>query len=472
MNERISQPAIAVIGLGASAVVLLDAFTQARLPPAVLHLFDPGAQWWRGRAYQQDLPVLRTNAAPEDMSVRYGDDTHFARWLAERDAFRDAGPASDTDVTGLPSRTVYGQYLEHQARVSCERLRNLGWDVRLHRASVTSVTTALNLRLTTDGAGTFRVDRIILCVGNGPPHDPLGLNSDPRTIPDPYPAEEMLRRVGRRDRVTVVGSGLTAVDTVIALTQRGHTGRISLVSRTGILPAVRQKPLPALSRLPEHPDSRMPWKEWLANSLRRAGASPHSLLAEVDAVTHEAPLKRLRRHLDQLDDPDPTLRVLQASVPSLLPRLWAGMDPGEQGEIFARHLRTVVSLCCPMPPAAARALLALADTGRLTLHTTASVPGFTEADVMVNATGTAPDRIPPEATLLTASLTRAGLARSHPLGGLRADPATSRLLGEHGPDDRLYAVGDLTLGTFLFTFGIPAVVERAHDIVRHLKENP
>ncbi|MEV0908008.1 hypothetical protein [Streptomyces hokutonensis] len=75
------------------------------------------------------------------------------------------------------------------------------------------------------------MDRVVLCVGNGPPHGPLGINSDPRTIPDPYPAEEVPRRVGRRNNVTVIGSGLTAIDTVIALTQRGHTERISLVSR-------------------------------------------------------------------------------------------------------------------------------------------------------------------------------------------------------------------------------------------------
>jgi uncharacterized NAD(P)/FAD-binding protein YdhS len=229
--------------------------------------------------------------------------------------------------------------------------------------------------------------------------------------------------------------------------------------------------LPGLTQLPEYPDPQVPWKEWLAASLQRVDASPHSLLAEVDAITHEDPLKRLRRHLDQLNDPDPTLRVLQAAVPFLLPRLWANMEAEEQQEIFARHMRTIISLCCPMSAAVGRALLALADAGQLTFRTTASTSCFTEADVIVNATGSALHRIPPQAAPLIASLTRSGLARSHPLGGLQADAATSRLLGEHGPDDRLYALGDLTLGTFFFTFGIPAMVERAHDIVRHLEEN-
>lgn len=60
MRERISRPVIAVIGLGASAVVLLYAFTGAGPPPAVFHLLDPGPQLWPGRAYQRDLSVPRT----------------------------------------------------------------------------------------------------------------------------------------------------------------------------------------------------------------------------------------------------------------------------------------------------------------------------------------------------------------------------------------------------------------------------
>src|SRR6266568_9208188 len=72
---------IGLIGAGAASVCLVNAFSMLDVPAGSLTIFEPSAHLWRGRPYQPDNEVVRVNAVPQDMSVRSGDDEHFAEWL-------------------------------------------------------------------------------------------------------------------------------------------------------------------------------------------------------------------------------------------------------------------------------------------------------------------------------------------------------------------------------------------------------
>ncbi|MFD0529151.1 SidA/IucD/PvdA family monooxygenase [Kitasatospora arboriphila] len=86
-------------------------------------------------------------------------------------------------------------------------------------------------------------DYAVLCVGGDSPKDVYGLTGSGNFIGDPYPITQKLQSVAPDQHVAVIGSGLTAVDIIISLASRGHRGRISLLSRRGMLPGVRQKPV-------------------------------------------------------------------------------------------------------------------------------------------------------------------------------------------------------------------------------------
>jgi uncharacterized NAD(P)/FAD-binding protein YdhS len=91
--------------------------------------------------------------------------------------------------------------------------------------------------------------------------------------------------------------------------------------------------------------------------------------------------------------------------------------------------------------------------------------------VVINAVSGSADRIPATAEPLINSLVSAGVADPHPYGGLHVDRATSRLVADGVPDPRLYALGDLAAGSLFFTFGLPSLVDRAHDIVAALNDD-
>ncbi|MER7820604.1 FAD/NAD(P)-binding protein [Streptomyces sp. NPDC096153] len=233
-------------GGGGGAVCLLDALSQESGPPAAVTVFEPSDRLWRGRPYQRDADCILVNLPSRAMSVRAGDTRHFDRWLADRrrqtGALREVSPF---DVAAFPPRAVFGDYLESVAQQSVARLDERGGKVRLVRErSVRAAPAAGGAVLTTERGTRHEADRVVLCIGAGVPDDGFGLDGpEPGFVPDPYPVARTLAGIDPQHTVAVLGTGLTAVDVALALRAGGHQGPVFLLSRHGVLPAVRQQPV-------------------------------------------------------------------------------------------------------------------------------------------------------------------------------------------------------------------------------------
>jgi uncharacterized NAD(P)/FAD-binding protein YdhS len=477
---------LAIAGAGASAVCLLDALARSADRVDVT-VFDPAPAPWRGRPYRCDLPAVRVNAPPPEMSVRDGDHGHFERWLDANGGAAEPDPWSGDRFV---PRERYGAYLEAAAAEAIAAIEGAGGTVALRRCAATGVLrTSEQVVVRTDDGRLQPFDAFVLCVGVGRPADLYGLDGATGYVPDPYPALTALEPV--EGDTAVIGSGLTAVDTVLALAATRSEGRIALVSRSGVLPGVRQRYTP--SRLRHFKVDRIrelarrgPLRledltALMAAEIGAGGFDVAGVARELSSLGREEPRARLARHLGMVDDPDLGLRILQQAVPETGPDVWPRLDARDRELVLQEHYRALMSLCCPMPPASAATLLSLMDSGRLeVVGGLADVRprrgGFTvkaggrklQVATVVNAASAPRHRVPPAAAPLVDSLVRSGAARPHPHGGLRIDPATSRAVGRGGPDDRLYVLGDLAAGTLFFTFGIPSLVDRARDIAASL----
>ncbi len=490
-------PRIGVIGGGASAVCLLDALAQQQdLPAGALTVFDGGRHLWRGRPYQPDLDAMRVNAIPQDMSVRAGDDGHLAAWLATRRLFVDTEPSFLDPISGVQfiPRALFGDYLEQSAGAALVTLAGRGWRVELKRRMVHRVvSTRHGLVLRAADGEDHEVDYAVLAPGAGRPADPYGLAGCAGFVRDPYPAAEMLASIRRDDDLAAIGSGLTAVDVALALAARGHTGRIELHSRQAVLPAVRQRPTrftprhvtAARLRALAASGRSLPLADlitMIGDELAAAGEDVDAVRTELDATRREEPTHRLRRQLGEVNAPGGPLRLLQQIMPDVGPDVWPLLPEHDKDRLLTEHHRALMSLCCPMPPASAAALLHLLESGQLELiggleRIEPGVGGFVastargehRAAVVVNAVngrlGGVTDLAPP----MLASLVDAGLAERHPRGGFCLERASSRLTVNARPDRRLYALGDLAMGSLFFTFGIQSLVDRAVDIVTSIR---
>lgn len=491
---------LGIVGGGASAVCLLDALSRHDDVPGSVTVFDPSPHLWRGRAYQPDSAVLRVNAPPEDMTVHADDPDHFTRWLQTRAVLLDPHKDHVDARAGIafPPRAVYGDYLEQCARGALSRLAAKGCRIRIVREAVTDLARqdGVLLARTADDRSLFTLDHVVLCVGTGLPADPYGLTGAPGFVADPYPVVRRLAGIGERDRVVVLGTGLTAVDVVLSLTAAGHTGEVVMASRRGVLPGVRQQPVEhelrfftaAHFRAMFARGERLALRDAVAlmqTELTAAGSRLGSVMREIATDDGEHPLARLRRQLGMVDDPDPGLRILQRAVPDTGPDVWPLLHEPDRERLLRDHYRTIMSLCCPMPPSSAAALLERAGDGRLGMvrgvgdiravtsggFEVRGAEGVLRADVVVNAVSPPGHRVPPAAAPLIDSMTGRGLAVRHPRGGVSVARATSGLLTPGGTDRRIYALGDLASGSLFFTFGVPSLVDRAVDIADAIRRD-
>ncbi|MGW1838285.1 FAD/NAD(P)-binding protein [Streptomyces sp. NPDC002067] len=480
---------IAVIGGGPAAVLLLDALAQAvdSLPEGEVTVFDCGRHLWRGRAYQRDTDEVLVNHVPQDMSVRIGDPDHFPRWL---NAHGNTGDA-DTADGWYPSRTLAGDYFADSAREAIARLTAHGRPVRVIADQVTGVELAGDTTyLLTRSGGRHAADRVVLTPGGGTPPDAYGLAAAPHYIADPYPLSDTLAALDPTAHVAVVGSGLTGVDVALALRARDHRGPVTFLSRSGALPAVRQRRarLTLTHLTAEKADERAAGGTLTLTDIVELARAELGLSTEEfeefgrQLTLAASPLTDLKSQLDAADSPDTRLRTLQFAARAVGQDLWYLLDDEGKAALLASHQRLLLSRCCPMPPANARKLLAMHESGHLhirdrlvditplsggTFSVETADDSFT-VDAVINAMNTPVKRSSGAAREITDALVAAGVAEPHPSGGLRIERHSSRLQRDGRADRRFFAFGDITSGAVFFTFGIPVMQLQVERILSAL----
>lgn len=209
---------VAVIGGGFSGTMTAVQLSRRGIPSTLVERAD---RTGRGVAYSTREAVHLLNVPSGKMSAWPDDPDHFARWLD------DAG-------TSFAERREFGRYVREQlagadlvrvvrSQATGARRTGGGWQIRL--ASGDDVDTAA----------------LVLANGNQPPAPmPVGqsLAAD-RFVNNPWSEEAhaAVRRLAESDGdALILGTGLTMVDTVLSLAASGHRGRITALSRRGLIP--------------------------------------------------------------------------------------------------------------------------------------------------------------------------------------------------------------------------------------------
>ncbi|MGX1759498.1 FAD/NAD(P)-binding protein [Streptomyces lydicus] len=487
---------LGIVGGGGAATSLLAALTHESLPDIDITLFETAKSIGPGRAYAPDSDSALLNVPAGRMSLLPDTPDDFVRWVNkraghERHSFRPAG-AQDF----LPRR-LFGDYLAAQTADIADRMARHGKPMRIVDSRVTrAVTGRDSISLRTECGQQFGdLDRIVLCAGTGGPVDVYGLEGHEGYMPDPYPLWDRLAIVPNGAHVVVLGTGLTAVDTALFLLENGHKGRITMASRSGLLPAVRTSTVAPPSRYASRAAMRaalaadpvmtcVRLMEVLRAELHEAGAELAQ--AAADADPDEPFARRLDRQLRQARDGSGVWQavIVRATLESI-EQIWHAM-PAEERQLFVStwHQR-FHSLLSPMPPRTATRLLAAARVGQLEVRRgirgvrglemapssflASTDAGEVRADVVVNTVRPQAAAVPEKALQLVDSLIRSGTARMHRFGGLDVSPANNRLITASGLEERgMYALGHLTTGVHYYTSSMLMIGRRARVIASQL----
>lgn len=232
--SAISVPVVAIVGGGFTGAAV--AYHLARLLPegtARIVVYEPRAMLGGGLAYDTDEPVHRINVPAARMTLLPGDDTHFERWLFATGALADDREAVTEDGRVFARRSAFGRYVDAMLRplVAAGRIEH-------RRRRVHAVTTEPGgWRVVAEDGSVLKADCVVVATTHPSPQAPAVLDralaGHPAYIPDAT-VPGTLAGISRKDRVLVVGTGLTAADVITALDAAGHEGPITAVSRRGL----------------------------------------------------------------------------------------------------------------------------------------------------------------------------------------------------------------------------------------------
>lgn len=433
----------AVIVGGGLAGTTVAAELALLAPPGFRALLIDSGEPGPGSAYAPASERLYMNGTARAMSVVAGDKQHLVNWLKTE-------PES-----ALISRRLFGRYLRERLRAALDRRP----EFETLRAEVVDLVSGADGFTVVDAHGGERIARhAVLALGNFQPdyaflpqvlHRHAGFVADPWRF-DPAPAH-------LRGDALIVGSGLTAMDALALLDERGFDGYVHVVSRRGLMPCV------------ENPFARSLDLQQLALQTQ----TPLALLRSLRAA--------VRQHCAAGGD----WRDVVEAIRPLTPAIWMSWSAGERRR-FLRHLEVFWAVHrYRVPPKTAAVCERLRREGRLVRHR-GRVSGASETpdrrvrvevagragktsfvvSCAINCTGPNGDyervRHP-----LVQNLMRRGIIRPDPLHlGLDATPDLHVVDAKGNKVDRLYALGPPLRGLFYETTAVPETREQAAAIAR------
>jgi uncharacterized NAD(P)/FAD-binding protein YdhS len=300
---------VIIIGSGFSGtMVAVHLARQTRLGVDVTVVERTG-RFGAGVAYSTPYACHLLNVPAARMSAFADDANHFLRWAVSRDA------AVRADAF-LP-RQWYSAYL---ADILDAAKSNVSSRTSLRR--IDSEATGL----TRDVAGRWHVllrdgqsliaDVVVLAIGNFPPANPHcetpSFYESDGYRRDPWGADALT--VDARDDVLLLGTGLTMIDVAVALTDQGHRGQITAVSRRGLLP------------------------QWLSRTTRAPTDVPAPSGMSSWRRTARGLLKGVRQAVAECGELGGDWRDVVASLRAVTPSLWTSL-PIRERKRFLRHVR-------------------------------------------------------------------------------------------------------------------------------------
>lgn len=452
---------IAIIGGGFSGASSAVQWVR-KIPQALdITIYEPRAQPGHGLAYSTLDQSFRLNAHAGLHDIDIADPGHLLRWCSkEALAHRDPGAFAPNGQIFL-RRADYGRYLAETVQAHAHWPAT-GSRIRHQRMRVSDVLFGDDgATLTLDDGSKEAADHVILATGNAKPRVPVMLGNELSRHPGVRadPLSEGLEGIASASRVLVIGTGLTALDMIAGLLDRGHTGTILAVSRRGLRP--RPQPPPVF--LPP-PSEKPPAIEPLD---LLEGPLPPYAVAE-DARDLRVLLRGLRAHISAVEAQGLSWHAAFDALVLVVARIWPALPLREQLR-FLRLLRPWYDVHrFRSPPMTESAVLAAERAGQVTyraarlravtpnadgtltavLENRKTGPTSTTVDIIINCSGLDSGK-PLSGNPLLASLAERGMVTPHPNGvGFLTDAACRAVTaaGTQRPDLRI--IGPPTAGVF------------------------
>jgi len=386
-------------------------------PPIHAVLFERDT-FARGLAYSTPSPRHLLNLAAAKMSAFPDRPQDFVEWLGTGDA--DAYVARWEYAIYL--RSVFERAVSHAAAIQCRP-----------ESVVALEPEAGGFRVVSDSGAPLLARCAVLAVGLFPPSEEMVdavARRSPRYLPNPwaFPYEDLF------GEVLLIGSGLTAIDVLVELHHRGFGGRVTAVSRHGLLPQPHaQYGEPVNSAIERH--SVLATFRSVRDAIARVENGGGDWRAVVDGLRPQSQaiwqgwtLREKQRFLRHVR---PYWETSRRRVP---PQAYQKVRAMERGNTLRRITGRIQSVAVQENSLFA---VAVERAGEVT---------WINSDWIINCTGPRND-VTRIVDPLMQSLLGQGLVAAHPTGlGIAATPHGRVIGSDENPAANLFATGALLRG--------------------------
>ena len=301
-----SRPVVAVVGGGFSGSITasqLLRLAEAKDYPLRVILVERRGTIGEGIAYGTKNPAHLLNVPAGRMGAWPDCPEDFLQWARHRN--------NEVQTYDFLPRQWYGEYIRESLLATAANVKSSRLEIRYDEVRRLSRRPNGGWMVHFEHGRSTPTDGVVLAIGHRPPSDPLHsfwTGTRERVISDPW-QNLALHVIEPDEPVIVLGSGLTAVDTVLSLTREARTAPVILVSRRGLLPhSHAASPLPpndAQSLVEElqfiSPGKRMIHAfRWIRRNVRKSIASGGDWRSVVDGIRpYSIPLWQLFHQEDR-----------------------------------------------------------------------------------------------------------------------------------------------------------------------------
>ncbi|TQV99044.1 pyridine nucleotide-disulfide oxidoreductase family protein [Cordyceps javanica] len=479
MGKKLAQPIpiikpdVAIVGGGAAGVaVALHLIEQAKKGRVLRNIviIERRIALGPGLAFSTDCHGTILNMHSDTMGIFNENPRDYTQW---RTSLED-GP--------FPSRVDYGKYLQERWTTATAEAHALGMTISAIQADATDIDRVGSSAfvITLDNKTTLSAESVVFALGNFTGSANSHLIDRPGYFPNPWPTTQ-LGSIPSTAHVLVVGSRLSAVDTALYLSENGHQGPITFMSRSGKLPRVQGDPVPNPRRYVLHELAR----EVESNPNESLLRLTSSLIDEISLATNgdwswmlekDSPVDQLETDLIAAQEQRVRWQSILNGTAPVIERYWNSLSPTSQQLFMEKFNSAWMTYRHAMPIKNAKRVLALLKKSQLRvvrgdniiwdgIFKAKTSAGILETSYVVEATGQECHVKRIHSPLVQSAVSK-GLLTPHAAGGVVVD--FQSLEASKG----LYVMGSLTRGTHFYVSATDRVAAHASRIAKSLTLEP
>lgn len=497
---------LAVVGGGSTAVSLLAQLVQQLQHAETagleqITIFEPSAEIGPGEPYGSDSHTNLLNIPAGKMSAYAEDRGHFFRWMKEQgcDILEKYGADSLEEDKFLP-RPMFGEYLQAVWLDLVEQAGAMGIHIHRVKSRVTDIARDPESRIPVVDADGVSVHarRVVMCNGNLPSVSYAELQGQAGYFHSPYPVNALVADIPKEASVAVIGSSLSAIDTIVALREAGHTGRLIAVSRNGKLPSVRSAVAPLYPVVPPTVQDIVGGLgggvtgltlddlfSFLSNRIRAFGGT----MEPSDFLGLNAGISDALEYEISLSSSQPRLwQSVAISLNEVIEHVWHMLPESERKRLYEEWRGLWMTRRATFPLVNAKKIKHYLEAGNFEilgggakLEVLSAPAGGFEIHIphdegvnihrvgyLINATGMSTDVNRASDPLVTALLA-SGTAVADPYGGFKLDFDTGCLVDAQGcVQNDISVLGSLASGTYFWTMSLDVNARLALDQARSI----